>query len=85
MKKLKNQPKLVFKNNAERCSDACNTHHFFITIPLRDGMAGRIIETRSINADQQIQLGEKYRDGIYVVGILQGKKVKQLKLVKLPG
>jgi hypothetical protein len=28
---------------------------------------------------------EKYKEGIYVVRILQGKQVKQLKLVKLPG
>jgi len=48
-------------------------------------MAGRIIETRNVNADQQIQLGEKYKEGIYVVRILQGKQVRQLKLVKLPG
>ena len=48
-------------------------------------IAGRIIETRNVNADQSIQLGERYKEGIYIVRILQGKQAKQLKLVKLPG
>ena len=48
-------------------------------------IAGRIIQTRNVNADQSIQLGERYKEGIYIVRILQGKQAKQLKLVKLPG
>lgn len=48
-------------------------------------ITGRVIETRTINAEQSIQMGEQYKVGIYIVRILQGKQVKQLKLVKLPG
>jgi hypothetical protein len=48
-------------------------------------IAGRIIETRNINAEQSIQLGGKYKEGIYIVRVVQDKQIKQLKLIKLPG
>ena len=43
---------------------------------------GRIVETRSMNADQTIQVGEKFRPGVYLVKFIQGRQVRQLKLVK---
>ena len=47
-------------------------------------MMGRVVETRTTNAGQVITIGDKYRSGIYVVTIIQGKKSRQLKLIKLP-
>ena len=46
-------------------------------------MLGRVIETRTTNAGQII-IGEKYRSGTYLVRSIQGKEVRQLKLIKLP-
>jgi tetratricopeptide (TPR) repeat protein len=54
-----------------------------ITIQVVD-MLGKIIETRTTNADQTIQIGERYRPGMYIIRFVQGKQVKQLKLIKLP-
>ncbi|HEV8273928.1 MAG TPA: T9SS type A sorting domain-containing protein [Chitinophagaceae bacterium] len=47
-------------------------------------MYGRVIETRNVNANSNIQFGEKYNPGTYVVRIIQGKNHKEIKLVKLP-
>jgi hypothetical protein len=40
-------------------------------------MYGRVIETRSINANSNIQFGDKYNPGTYVVRIIQGKNQKK--------
>jgi len=46
---------------------------------------GRIIERRSMYADEIIRLGDRYRPGLHIVRFIQGKQVTQLKLVKSPG
>ena len=46
-------------------------------------MYGRIIETRNINANSLIRVGDRYGAGTYFVKILQGKEYKQIKLIKL--
>ena len=45
---------------------------------------GRLIETRNVNPYSITKLGDNYVPGAYVVRIMQGKKYKQIKLVKLP-
>ena len=47
-------------------------------------MLGRIIETRITYAGQIETIGDKYISGTYAVRIIQGKKIRQLKLIKLP-
>ena len=47
-------------------------------------MLGRTIETRISYAGQIETIGDKYRSGTYAVSILQGKKIRQLKLIKIP-
>ena len=59
-----------------------NTASEKILIQVMD-MYGRMIETKNVNANSSIQLGESYRAGTYVVRITQGKEHKELKLVKL--
>jgi len=46
-------------------------------------MLGRVIETRTTYTGQTITLGEKYISGTYAVRIIQGKKIRQLRLIKL--
>ena len=46
-------------------------------------MYGRIIETRNVNANSIIKLGDRYRAGTYFVRIIQGKEHQEIKLVKL--
>ena len=46
-------------------------------------MLGRVVETRITNAGQTITIGDKYISGTYAVRILQGRKIKQLTLIKL--
>ena len=46
-------------------------------------MMGRIIESRKITAGQVITIGDKYISGTYAVRIIQGKKIRQLKLIKI--
>ncbi len=46
-------------------------------------MLGRVIETRITNAGQTITIGDKYISGTYAVRIMQGRKTKQLSLIKL--
>lgn len=47
-------------------------------------MLGRVVETGITYAGQTITLGEKYRSGTYAFRIIQGKKTRQLKLIKIP-
>lgn len=47
-------------------------------------MLGKAIETRTTTEGQIITIGEKYRSGTYAVRIIQGKKISQLKLIKIP-
>jgi hypothetical protein len=53
-----------------------------ITMQIMD-MYGRVIETRNVNANSNIRIGDKYRAGTYVVRIMQGKEHKEIKLVKI--
>ncbi len=53
-----------------------------ITMQVID-MYGRVTETRNINAASMIRFGERYRPGTYFVRIIQGKKHKEIKLIKL--
>ncbi|HEY5968147.1 MAG TPA: choice-of-anchor Q domain-containing protein [Chitinophagaceae bacterium] len=46
-------------------------------------MLGRVVETRITNAGQTITIGDKYISGTYAVRIMQGRKTKQLSLIKL--
>ncbi len=46
-------------------------------------MLGRIIETRITYAGEIETIGDKYRSGTYAVRIIQGKKIRQLKLIKI--
>ena len=46
-------------------------------------MLGRVVETRITNAGQTITIGDKYISGTYAVRIMQGRKTKQLTLIKL--
>jgi hypothetical protein len=43
---------------------------------------GRIIETRSGNANQQYELGGKLRQGVYIVRVTQKNAVQTIKIVK---
>ena len=45
---------------------------------------GKLIETRIVNSYSITKLGQNYRPGAYVVRIMQGRKHKEIKLVKLP-
>jgi len=47
-------------------------------------MYGRLLETRMVNANSTITIGDKYRPGVYIVKFEQDKNQKQIKLVKLP-
>jgi hypothetical protein len=44
---------------------------------------GRVIETKTIESNQNIKFGQLYRPGAYYLRIIQGKEQKQLKLIKL--
>jgi hypothetical protein len=44
---------------------------------------GRVIDTRITNAGQMITIGDKYISGAYAVRIMQGRKTRQLTLIKL--
>jgi hypothetical protein len=46
-------------------------------------MLGRVIETRITYAGQTITIGNKYISGTYAVRIMQGRKTRQLTLIKL--
>jgi hypothetical protein len=46
-------------------------------------MLGRVIETRITNAGQTVTIGDKYISGTYAVRIMQGRKIRQLTLIKL--
>jgi hypothetical protein len=46
-------------------------------------MNGRIIEVRNVSANSIIRFGDRYRPGTYIIRVIQGKKHKELKLVKL--
>jgi len=46
-------------------------------------MLGRVVETRITNAGQTVTIGDKYISGTYAVRIMQGRKTKQLTLIKL--
>ena len=52
-----------------------------IQLVVYDG-SGRIIEKRTVNANQRIQLGAAYRPGIYLVECIQGDVRARTKLVK---
>jgi len=54
-----------------------------ITMQVID-IQGRIIETKTLAANQTISFGQLYKPGAYYVKIIQGKKYKNIKLVKLP-
>jgi hypothetical protein len=45
---------------------------------------GRLIETRILDANSRITIGDKYRPGVYFVRFEQDQTRRQLKLVKLP-
>jgi hypothetical protein len=48
-------------------------------------LSGRTVELHwNVTAGQTIQLGNKYRPGMYIVEMIQGNKRKQLKLLKQP-
>ena len=53
-----------------------------ITLTVSDGL-GRQMETIKINSNETVQIGQKYRRGVYIVQIMQGKEFRQIKLVKL--
>ena len=46
-------------------------------------MLGRVVETRITNAGQLVTIGDKYISGTYAVRIIQGRKTRQLALIKL--
>jgi hypothetical protein len=46
-------------------------------------MYGRIIETRNVNANSPIRVGDRYNPGTYFVRIMQGREYKEIKLIKL--
>ena len=48
-------------------------------------LAGRTVELLwNISAGQTVQIGSKYRPGMYIVEMIQGNNRKQLKLIKQP-
>lgn len=53
-----------------------------ITMQITD-MYGRVIETRNVTANSIVRFGDRYNAGTYFVRVIQGKKSKELKLVKL--
>jgi uncharacterized repeat protein (TIGR01451 family) len=60
-----------------------STENFeLITITVSD-LLGRMIETRNIVPNETVQIGQKYRRGVYIIQIIQGREYKQMKLVKL--
>jgi hypothetical protein len=46
-------------------------------------MLGRVIETRISTAGETITIGDKFISGTYAVRIMQGKKIRQLTLIKI--
>lgn len=46
-------------------------------------MHGRILETKNMIPQSTITLGEAYRPGVYMVRIISGKEIKEIKLLKL--
>jgi hypothetical protein len=67
--------------------------NFVLTFPNNDqkttikmivtDLYGRIIEQRILNNEQVIRLGDKYKAVVYVIKLIRGKDVEQLKLIKL--
>jgi hypothetical protein len=53
-----------------------------ITMQVVD-MYGRIIEVRNVHANSPIRFGDRYKSGTYFVRIIQGKELKEIKLIKL--
>jgi len=53
-----------------------------IAVNVSDAL-GRKIETKTIRANETVQIGKTYKTGLYFVTIIQGKEQKQLKLIKL--
>ena len=47
-------------------------------------LLGRVVESRTTAVGQIITIGDKYRMGVYVVRIVHGKEVREVKLIKLP-
>jgi hypothetical protein len=48
-------------------------------------VSGRMVEARNnINAGSTFRLGEKYRPGSYFIRVIQGKKQREMKLIKVP-
>jgi hypothetical protein len=47
-------------------------------------MYGRIIEMKNVNANSIMQIGDRYRPGVYFVKFIQDKQHKEIKLIKLP-
>jgi hypothetical protein len=43
---------------------------------------GRVVETRSVTTDGVLQLGDRYRPGLYYIQLIQGQNRKTVKLVK---
>ncbi|MEO7263635.1 MAG: T9SS type A sorting domain-containing protein [Ferruginibacter sp.] len=46
---------------------------------------GKLVETREILGDKNVELGYNYRPGTYILKFIQGKNHREIKLVKLPG
>jgi len=53
-----------------------------ITMQVVD-MYGRIVEVRNVNENSPIMFGNRYKTGTYFVRIIQGKELKEIKLIKL--
>ena len=85
--KLRDELKVVAipnpSSNYFRINARSNNKAEKITVQVSD-VLGRIIETRSMYADEMIQFGDRYRPGMYFVRFVQGKEVRHLKLVKSP-
>ena len=46
---------------------------------------GRVIETKKVMAGSMLKIGDRYRSGIYYLHIMQGKKQKSIRLLKIAG
>jgi hypothetical protein len=70
-------------NTKFRINIASNDLNSPVKIVVTD-VLGRVMETRTTFAGQVITIGDRYINGIYLVRIVQGTEVRQLKLIKIP-
>jgi hypothetical protein len=44
---------------------------------------GRVVDTRSVTHQTTLKIGQDYKHGAYYARVIQGRKRKEIKLIKL--